>query len=30
MTRGQKGTYLYIMDEPLRFYIKRKIKELLN
>ncbi len=30
MTRGQKGTYLYIMDEPLRFYIKEKIKELLN
>lgn len=26
MTRGMKGCYLYIMDEPLKEYIKSKIK----
>ena len=29
-TRGQKGLYLYVMDDELKEYIKEKIKELKN
>ncbi|MDD4642363.1 MAG: DUF2075 domain-containing protein [Erysipelotrichaceae bacterium] len=29
-TRGQKGCYLYVMDEGLKIYLEEKIKELLR
>ena len=29
-TRGQKGLYLYVMDDALREYLRKKIKEFKN